>query len=383
MKPKQGKWLWVVMVVAECVCVPSMRADEQEGGLRAVADGYRNNRASFPYMVVRSIVTKGRADSIEEALAGRFRGEGQVVARGFYAFKGTTHRSELIYPPQLQEKYRVKIDDHRSRTSYVSERHLSNGIVAAQHFPNSRQALVEARGEEGLVFLVRPFDVGLTGGRGDTPLDRLIEQGLETGGPVCTYEGETEMDGRKCLMIAMRDQLSRRYWVDPERGFLPVRLEMTEGKSVVAARLVEIQECSRGRWLPRYAITAMGQQGADAVFFRAVRFTQVEVDKEPSADALRLELPAGTRVVDTVKTKRTWRAGQGGGPATIDMQEYEGVVIPERSAQPDATTGVFATAPDEDLAARGTPTWLLFLFGSLAVLVIAAVMWKVTRRALS
>jgi hypothetical protein len=152
----------VLFPVLLCASRPSNAGDEDV--LRSIVDGYRANRDSFRFMTCRSIVAQGKAESIEKALAGDYLPGDRIVAQGFYAKQGRIERTDLIYPSELQEKFKVQASDHTFTTSFVSERQLGDGRLLAVHFPDNSQANIGERERNWLSYnLVRPFDMGLNG----------------------------------------------------------------------------------------------------------------------------------------------------------------------------------------------------------------------------
>jgi hypothetical protein len=200
----------------------------------------------------------------------------------------------------------------------------------------------------------------------------LIAENLE-GGPISiAYDGEEEVGGTPCWVVRVSEQQRERvtrYWVEPSQGFLPLQEKMSvRGEQALVTKLLEVEPCRGGRWIPRHAIVVSRISGSpDRVRVREVRFTEISVDDPPAKEALQLKLAEGTRVHDAVH-EFTWPAGKRGMPLAIDLRTYDADSL--RSGLRS-----FQVHPE-----RSSGLWRVVVLLNVIVLLGAGIGWFVWRR---
>ncbi len=297
--------------------------------LRIAGDAYRANIDSFPYMVAKCIMTMRYARSFEDAMAREYVDGEPITAEGYYAYDDSVARTDVIYPSHLHEKFRRNIGPGQKKISFLSTQLLFDGFRMVRFFPDMRSASIDRAETSPANPMIHPFNFGLTGPKGDKTFDRFLEQFLREGSPKCFLMPSDQVDGVDCWVIKVVEsnpEVIRLYWLDPARGFMPLRHEIAyDGRTKCVLRVLDCEGCSPGnRWLPKHAVLAIHSRESDFLLVREIEYTSFQVDAAPSKEALSLNIPEGIRVTDGIGGF-SWRTGDARlpSPRLVDLRLYK------------------------------------------------------------
>jgi hypothetical protein len=127
-----------------------------------------------------------------------------------------------------------------------------------------------------------------------------IQRVLE-GKAVLQSKGAVVIDGLPTIHLLIEESTGAlEFWLDPQRGFLPVECEWRvlgqDGKARVQLRsaLVNAKDCGKGRWFPLHIICGWSPpDGGDRVLLSIVRVSRLQIDNEVDDEDFQLTLPAG------------------------------------------------------------------------------------------
>jgi hypothetical protein len=125
-----------------------------------------------------------------------------------------------------------------------------------------------------------------------------------SGKQVCHTITTENLDGRQLILVALgesREAVTCRFWLDPDRGFVPIRGSVfaSTGEELHRTYWSDIRKCSGDRWFPCHWLAISIPRRADAGFsVRELTVTSFEADKRPTPDAFRLTIPGGTQIID-------------------------------------------------------------------------------------
>jgi hypothetical protein len=186
--------------------------------------------------------------------------------------------------------------DHR--TSSDAQRHF-------RHAPGIRGANISEKGATGPDLWWTPFGLGVMGRDEQDNPGRLLREAL-AGRYYGVYEGVETFDGEKLSKVTIgksKDVLAVTFWIDPGRGFLPIRTidrATRPGSLLFLSVIREVKQCSGGRWFPMRAIVVDDPTSTGRPLrARAFRVLELDVDHPPADDLLAVDLPGGTQVAES------------------------------------------------------------------------------------
>jgi len=112
--------------------------------------------------------------------------------------------------------------------------------------------------------------------------------------------------GRRCYLVEIKGsdelhELARRVWLDPERGFCPVRhvrFNAYTGQIQQVLFGVELREIGEGQWFPVEAKFLLYNGGDAPPVFNHYTTSEVQVGVDFEDGHFQIEFPLGTRVFD-------------------------------------------------------------------------------------
>ncbi len=277
--------------------------------LEGLLDAHVSNREQFAYgQAEGTLLMSGTVDSLESGQGGRITGG--IQATLFWAFHGKTCRIDVIYDPDLQRASVKDLGKGRQTRSYSTRRYLTDGkdtMLLSASF-DSEQAHIKSGTELFAGFgMVLPLELGYPArwrspGNFDVELDSALKNKEDTSP---TYEGEQELEGRQVAVVSIQKagMTLSRYWVDVERGAIPLRCDAYRPDGSVFIRVVfgDLREATKGFWLPlnlRWLNT--NTDAPKNVMVRDVTLSHFETGRRPADGSLRIPLRKGTSVVDEV-----------------------------------------------------------------------------------
>ncbi len=343
---------------------------------RSVAGIFDDNRSKFPFGEFRIECVSGEASSLKEARADRY-------------LKSHRTMGEYVFIPD-HARYRRAFSnrDMEEETRRPSATQSTSTLVSVQALHNSKLSLIDRqaaslKGSEPdhLVAIVAgvaefnrfafvPLALGLRDSvRGDLARDVKLALDGRDGWSLEAVEDRATFEGREVVKVVLKVGDARRiYWVDPERGGVPLMMrdEMAGGKQVTELVQEDLRQVKGRGWLP-FAMTMFHDDGrVQRVLIRS------EACENPlSASVLGLDFPVPVAAQDQV-TNRVYAPQK-----YWHLDELSGPNSPKATpvARPDLGPPVL---PGE----RESPSWRIPIFTiSLAAVVALAggLLWMRSR----
>lgn len=312
---------WVVFgVLLFAVCDQSRLAcDAQETRkdgtdvLLSIKDGFTSNRAGFAKGWGRFELRTGTVRSVTDVLNEKWTAD--FEAKVFWAFDGKMCRYDTIYSP---DAIRLTVPSNLPTTSKTTIIKVSGPITSARAITDGAKTLVDIIGAEGnhQVEITEgtstwprstfsPLSLGLPDLGSPELLPEQIIAAISGGELEIAYLGEEQYQGRTVSIVQLKKRGLKgevRYWIDVERGAIPLRLTetMEDGTPYLDVRYEDLREFSGSRWLPQRLISM--QTFGDQTSVRELRAVELEVDKPLGAEALRIAFEKKTKIRDMVRS---------------------------------------------------------------------------------
>jgi hypothetical protein len=244
----------------------------------AIISGCRANRARIPFGRVKIIKTEGFAPSVDDAIARRWLDEAAALqlwpdwppsrSECLWVFDGETSRFEdIVLPGQLQLQFGSPIL-------------VQNELFEIRMLPKKKDTRVS---RVSRLFFQDHWNPFLKG-----------NQMCAADHDVVAFDGASELDGRAVMAFSSRvvpeSNNLNRYWVDPGRGFLPVRIEEADGRIYVFEDFVESGD---GGWMPRRWVEVYPQRAEQPRRVAACEVTEWDFESSPGDDLFRVSVEAG------------------------------------------------------------------------------------------
>jgi hypothetical protein len=295
-----GVW---IATLTEVVALGQANSD-QARTLGTAGEGFISNLEAFEYFTCRWEVLEGKADSLAQAAAGGLR---DVVRRdGTWIVDGTNAFFEMKCDKAVIRRALTDPKNKRDDLVFVpcsNNAYLTDGNYHLWHAPGAQTAhIVPPTGPRKPRVELTPLDLGLIAMNPGPNLGEMLRQ-CAKGKLQGRFEGVEAIEGIPTLSFALAQNgdYRQRYWLDPDRGFLPIRISFYRpgnATRTAEARVLEILRCSKGRWFPKHAVVAMNPDSPPAASYRVFKVLELELEKRPNAESFSLELPGGTQVND-------------------------------------------------------------------------------------
>jgi hypothetical protein len=147
-----------------------------------------------------------------------------------------------------------------------------------------------------------PFGMELMGRDDAANPGRLLLECI-AGKRRCREITAEKLDGRDVIFVAVAENVGEseiRFWLDPERGYNPLRFSMYAKGSAEEFRAVwsEFKGCSDGRWFPAVATLIFKPGSSGPYRVKALKLTDLQVEQPPADNEMCLRLPKGTCISD-------------------------------------------------------------------------------------
>lgn len=298
--------------------VATAHADEDPSTTAlAVVDAHRGNLDSFERFTCRYTITDTRAQTVEDALAGRYSKEGGPPRTGqfLWARDGNNHSVKVT---EDEETTRV-LDNPKKKTPVAGRPGLMFGeavpfmtndyLITKEHFLSykARNRTANMWGDN------RPYprnDFLFGCHRSRHCYDPLaqLRGDLERGKVTCSVSRERET-GRELvkLTIANATMGQFEYWFDPQRAYLVVRwihskVPDNEG-TVMRREYPDARACLKGRWFPTRQVHLWQQKHRPDWSVRDTKVTELEADKVPARELFEINIQSGHWIVEDDEPK--------------------------------------------------------------------------------
>jgi hypothetical protein len=295
-----------------------------------MAEGAAANREAFTQFRCKFRVTRAKAATYQDALEGKITEP--IRLHGLWLVDGAKYRYQLDCEPEVMQadlarfekfsKERVgkkrdappgqymqgpRIDCDQRLVLKYGEYALSHGRAA------HGVANVYAEGMRKPDLRVTPFAMNVMGPDEFFSPATLLRTSLEGKGPyTARYDGTEKVRGVE-TMVATVTYVEGGYWklyLDPRRGFLPVRFLETgrrDNKVYQQAETLEMRGCSGGRWYPVRSVVVFDPAGPPPLRVEVYDTLEFDADQAPADAEFHVDIPAKTEVNTTgLERKGPW-----------------------------------------------------------------------------
>jgi hypothetical protein len=276
-----------------------------KGFLRAVHTAYEANVSSFKHGDARFTFSINYEDPL--------------VAEGFYAFDGVHARYELLLTADQITAHRIKTGPNEwSFPPLPAERMLTNGDVTLldhlglteEAVPKIRhQAQINAGSNRFFSFVIFPLKIGAPRASG---LEYSYDVGqdlaaTEKGGSwIChNIDESSNLDGHPCCYFELRRGSSvREYWLDMERGCVPLKILDSDDppSSTMQLDFEDIRLVDSIGWLPFHTLITL--TWANGSMVREVVVQEAQFASAPPRSTFQLEFPEPIPMINAATSVR-------------------------------------------------------------------------------
>ncbi len=278
---------------------------------------FKANRDAFAFGTFHFEYTtatcKGPADAEAEVFSK------SITEDGLYAFDGTNARYDLLAEPAALAAVTIRLDKNRTSTFAMVVRMLTNGeatlfdrlFLDDSNNTFYRRPHIEAGTTtfcNGAYFQFPLLIGSCDKGGGDLYRDlSALKDGQYT---LTSLDFDSELDGVKvCKLSYTTKGGNTTYWIDRNRGCLPVRIEERGDKPGFDSiyRFADFEPVAGAGWLPRRRHHAFGSgRRADRILV-----TKIDVTNRPARTMFQLEFPEPVEMPDRTKRvlypkQKTW-----------------------------------------------------------------------------
>jgi hypothetical protein len=275
---------------------------------KAAVEGYLENRSSFGFLKCKYTETDAKTATLEDAIRGANYIR-PVVSHNVLLIDGPSvmHATTVVESVVNESKKSVQPvgKDRGIITMPFSPRgYLSDGADNLSYAPVIECANVKSPETPDLGVAETILMLG-NAPQEHRPDPRFHLDLVQTGKGVMWPEGLKEIDGRAAVCMKFGDHLKKptyHFALDLERGFLPLRITLYEGKTGRADPvfyLTHVIKCSKGRWFPERSVRVYSPRTEGGLFtVRETKVTELDVDRRPKRSEFTFKMRAGTTVLN-------------------------------------------------------------------------------------
>lgn len=347
--------------------------------LGAVSNAYRANLEAFACLSCRYTVTRGFAASVDDALAGRLAPNARTATATLFK-----RGAEVLYRLNDDEDKKTKAGAKSKTGDYMSINGMKVGMTPASmtsdelqsrghrlsFVPGNRVVNVSERERDrspGLLYILDPLNINTAkdfGALADRAMTGEIRADVSRPSP-----------NRVLAAFGLPKNVRFQYTLDMAQGALPVRIDGLFDKGndgVLTVVVSKVRVCSKGRFFPERITMVLKQSPtfSHAIVHEYV-VTELDVDNCPPADALKLDLPAGTSVVNGTDSRKFFKTSR------------PEAVTPDQLAQILEMTEKAPDTPQMDTAIPPPPRtpWWWYAIAVVAAVALAVYGLRRVRRA--
>lgn len=269
----------------------------------ALQQGYLANREAFPAFTCRFVLREGGANTVEDALEGKLFNV--VVSNGLWVVNDARQRYELICDdPEREEPQppdKPPPDDKPvSLTSVdcISKKLLSDGVLGLSYVPRLLTANIGTRHGTDPEIVYTPLSMGIMGSGEQLGPALRQRPGFDV---FRRYGGRRMVDGaaREILVTGEVGGSRKEWWLDAQRGFLPMEVRYHSGGEYLDARTVvtEVRNCSNGAYFPERSVTIMHPNAPIPKRAWIIELRELDLTR-PAKSTLAIEIDPGSDIVE-------------------------------------------------------------------------------------
>jgi hypothetical protein len=298
-------------------CVQSfLNAQVPQGSERAemlrAAEWYQRNRDSFHNLKCRFVAKDYACKTIKDAIEGKALGRETMVNNGLWIVRGSEEQYSLGDISVIQRAF-ADLREHKGGAEKLSN--LAVPCLHSDYLSNGRYKLnvasigcadfyEEGKGDQPRGSkLVTPMNLGFLHPPDD--LASLLGDAI-SGKQYGRLEGTQVIDGHKVLVFSVgksRDEIRMRMFLDPARGFLPLRIDSyLPGTDVrhQSSAITDAKQCSGNRWFPMRGVVVLNanQEGKVDLYIRITTVLSLDADTAPADEDFVTVIESGCQVKD-------------------------------------------------------------------------------------
>lgn len=264
---------------------------------------HRANQGKFDRGVFRFELTYGEANSIDDAIQGRFHRT--ALTSGSYAFEGKDAVYECVASDEDLKSNTVQISEREDRTTLFSHRLLTDNAVTCLDFlylsgkAMAHRAVIE-QDREGALFNGSFQFIYWIGEPADRA-SRLVEDWEREKQGAVTFAGGSLNNNGSANLTFNVGKTQRRYEIDLERGGVPVSIIDVDalGKPLMHVHYNNLKKLDSGGWMPLEKLVYLPQ----AKIVRRFQVTSYDCAKHVPKETFVLKFPEPLQISD--KSTRT------------------------------------------------------------------------------
>jgi len=304
------RWLLVLAFLASVAMPVIAMPVEQPGSpdarqVKAVAEGCLANREAFAFLTCKFTFRRGKAQSIESALRGEFlQPDSVVVGKVRWMVDGDRVLYELTTDPKIFQEAEAQARKEgamRFSTPLTSETNLTDGRWKLAYGSSMRSANIIRPERPGWDINISPFSMNMMGPNEAFGPGNML-RGCLSGKFFCHSLSTEQVDGLSTVVATIgetNESVRKKYWLDPERGFLPIRAASfsASGEELRRGYWTDLRKSSGARWFPWRAVAiSKPESHAAEIAVEEIRVSSLDVDKRPPHEAFHVMIPKGTSV---------------------------------------------------------------------------------------
>lgn len=292
---------------------PSKASQDKDSLSEVAVIGFAANLQGFPFYQCRYRFTSAQARSVEDAIQGAFVSATSYENR--LLVDGEKDLYEGLAPPLPPPKQKAPVPEKKgfffTPAVVCSNRYLGDGKHEMNFIPQLGSMNLFSKEKTVLGIPRTPMGMGFMGHRGQNGPGELSRNGLFE----MVGDGLEEIEGRPLVAVRFKDKQQdyvKRYWFDPERGYLPIRYEgWIDGKLKIRSFVTHVRECSNQRWFPERSVRVITPDKAGDLYdVWEVKLLELDADKHPAVADFTITVPAGTTVCDHEDPKGSFKLQQ-------------------------------------------------------------------------
>lgn len=286
-----------LMIVSTMVLTVVAWSSEIDPEAQAAVVTYCANRDSFSQFVCTYRITRAEANSLDDALAGKWTNARSCDYRIVQDRNKTLHKSFGPGAPKLTESQReqlrkgntIRVDATFDDNGYISDGSRGLNFAPVLQTASLYPEFAPYGGVPTTPFRSLRFDFPSSNPEKYSLIKSQV--GQQSGVPVAVLR----------YASVKQPEYQRQFALDPARGYLPIEVatDIPNFPSQPAVRtfLRSAMECTAGRWFPeRVTEVTVPQKPGNRYQVQEIAVLELNADVKPTSDDLAITIPAGTMI---------------------------------------------------------------------------------------